>query len=87
MNGIITAQDLHRFILNPKYVLQCVKKIDRAQNKVFDECWKWQMKYLTLFTWHLSTLLDCVLARVLGRKHAFQVSEKGRQILQLTSKS
>ncbi|AES72756.1 hypothetical protein MTR_3g095110 [Medicago truncatula] len=45
------------------------------------------MKDLTLFTWHFSTLLDGVIPRVLGRKHAFQVSEKGRQILQLTSKS
>jgi len=81
VNGVITAHDLHQFILNPKFRLQYVTKIGRAQNKVFNEYWKWKMKDLTLSTWLISTLPDGVLPRILGRKHAFQVWEKGRQIL------
>ncbi|MCI05269.1 retrovirus-related pol polyprotein from transposon TNT 1-94 [Trifolium medium] len=37
VNGVITAHDLHRFILNPQIPLQYASIEDRAANKNSDE--------------------------------------------------
>jgi histone deacetylase 1/2 len=73
VNGVITAHDLHRFVVNPQIPIQFASVEDRIENKSSDEYKRWLFKDQTLFTWLLSTLSDSVLPRVLGCKHAFQV--------------
>ncbi|KAK2449415.1 hypothetical protein QL285_008613 [Trifolium repens] len=76
VEGVITAHDLHRFILNPQIPLQYASVEDRIDGKSTEEYRKWIFKDQSLFTWLLSTLSDSVLPRVLGCKHAFQVWDK-----------
>jgi histone deacetylase 1/2 len=76
VNGVITAHNLHKFILNPKIPLQFATEEEQATNTFSDEYRKWLMQDQTLFTWLLSTLFDGVLPRVLGCKHAYQVWDK-----------
>ncbi|GAU19342.1 hypothetical protein TSUD_336290 [Trifolium subterraneum] len=73
VNGVITAHDLHRFIVNPQIPIQFASDADRVADRTSDEYRQWIFKDQTLFTWLLSTLSDSVLPRVLGCKHAFQV--------------
>jgi histone deacetylase 1/2 len=73
VNGVITAHDLHRFIVNPQIPIQFTSIEDHVANKSSDEYKQWLFKDQTLFTWLLSTLSDSVLPRILGCKHAFQV--------------
>ncbi|MCH81099.1 retrovirus-related Pol polyprotein from transposon TNT 1-94, partial [Trifolium medium] len=73
VNGVITAHDLHRFIVNPQIPIQFASIEDRIAEKSSEEYKQWLFKDQTLFTWLLSTLSDSVLPRVLGCKHAFQV--------------
>jgi histone deacetylase 1/2 len=76
VEGVITAHDLHRFILNPQIPLQYASVEDRVAGKSIEEYRKWIFKDQSLFTWLLSTLSDSVLPRMLGCKHAFQVWDK-----------
>jgi hypothetical protein len=76
VNGVITAHDLHRFILNPQIPLQFASVQDRVAGKSSDEYRKWIVKDQTLIMWLLSTLSETVLPRVLGCKHGFQVWHK-----------
>ncbi|PNX94499.1 retrovirus-related Pol polyprotein from transposon TNT 1-94, partial [Trifolium pratense] len=73
VNGVITAHNLHRFVVNPEIPLQYASVTDRLDGKSSDEYQKWLFKDQTLFTWLLSTISDGVLPRVLHCKHAHEV--------------
>jgi hypothetical protein len=66
VNGVITAHNLHRFIVKPQIPLQFASVEDRAIGRNSDEYQQWLVKDQTLFTWLLSTLSDGVLPRVLS---------------------
>jgi histone deacetylase 1/2 len=66
VNGVITAHNLHRFVVNPEIPLQFASVADRQ---------RWLFKDQTLFTWLLSTISDSVLPRVLNCKHSYEVWE------------
>ncbi|GAU34818.1 hypothetical protein TSUD_394440 [Trifolium subterraneum] len=76
VNGVITAHNLHRFIVNPEIPLQFATVADRIDGKTSDEYRKWIFKDQTLFTWLLSTISDAVLPRVVHCKHAHEVLSK-----------
>ncbi|GAU20748.1 hypothetical protein TSUD_231620 [Trifolium subterraneum] len=76
VNGVITAHNLHRFIVNPEIPLQFATVADRIDGKTSDEYRKWIFKDQTLFTWLLSTISDVVLPRVVHCKHAHEVWDK-----------
>ncbi|WJX96151.1 hypothetical protein P8452_77393 [Trifolium repens] len=73
INGVITAHNLHRFVVNPEIPLQYASVADRLEGKNSDEYQKWLFKDQTLFTWLLSTISDSVLPRVLNCKHSYEV--------------
>ncbi|CAJ2646763.1 unnamed protein product [Trifolium pratense] len=75
VNGVITAHNLHRFVVNPEIPLQYSSVTDRLDGKNSEEYQKWLFKDQTLFTWLLSTISDGVLPRVLNCKHAHEVWE------------
>ncbi|CAJ2642450.1 unnamed protein product [Trifolium pratense] len=76
VNGVITAHNLHRFVVNPQIPLQFASVTDRLDGKNSEEYQKWLFKDQTLFTWLLSTMSDSVLPRVLSCKHAHEVWDK-----------
>ncbi|MCI00977.1 retrovirus-related Pol polyprotein from transposon TNT 1-94, partial [Trifolium medium] len=76
VNGVITAHNLHRFVVNPQIPLQFASLEDRACGKNSDAYQEWLVKDQTLFTWLLSTLSDGVLPRVLSCRHAHEVWDK-----------
>jgi histone deacetylase 1/2 len=76
VNGVITAHNLHRFIVKPQIPLQFASVEDRAIGRNSDEYQQWLIKDQTLFTWLLSTLSDGVLPRVLSCRHAHEVWDK-----------
>jgi histone deacetylase 1/2 len=76
VNGVITAHNLHRFVVNPQIPLQFASTEDRVSGKNSDEYQQWLIKDQTLFTWLLSTLSDGVLPRVLSCRHAHEVWDK-----------
>ncbi|MCH95282.1 retrovirus-related Pol polyprotein from transposon TNT 1-95, partial [Trifolium medium] len=76
VNGVITAHNLHRFIVTPQIPLQFASPQDRACGRNSDEYQQWLIKDQTLFTWLLSTLSDGVLPRVLSCRHAHEVWDK-----------
>ncbi|GAU37351.1 hypothetical protein TSUD_395330 [Trifolium subterraneum] len=73
VNGVITAHNLHRFVVNPQIPLQFDSIEDRANLKNSVEYQKWLVKDQTLFTWLLSTISDGILPRVLSCRHAHEV--------------
>ncbi|PNX57709.1 retrovirus-related Pol polyprotein from transposon TNT 1-94, partial [Trifolium pratense] len=73
VNGVITAHNLHRFVVNPEIPLQYTSVADRLDGKNSDEYQRWLFKDQTLFTWLLSTISDGVLPRVLNCKHSHEV--------------
>ncbi|PNX90864.1 retrovirus-related Pol polyprotein from transposon TNT 1-94, partial [Trifolium pratense] len=73
VNGVITAHNLHRFVVNPEIPLQFASVADRLDGKTSDEYQRWLFKDQSLFTWLLSTISDNVLPRVLSCKHAYEV--------------
>lgn len=73
VNGVITAHNLHRFVVNPQIPLQFASIEDCALGINSDEYQQWLIKDQTLFTWLLSTLSDGVLPRVLSCRHAHEV--------------
>jgi histone deacetylase 1/2 len=73
VNGVITAHNLHRFVVNPEIPLQFASVADRLDGKNSDEYQRWLFKDQTLFTWLLSTISDSVLPRVLNCKHSYEV--------------
>jgi histone deacetylase 1/2 len=75
VNGVITAHNLHRFIVNPEIPLQYASVADRLEGINSDEYRQWLFKDQSLFTWLLSTISDSVLPRVLHCKHAHEVWE------------
>lgn len=76
VNGVITAHNLHRFVVNPEIPLQYANVADRLDDKNSDEYQQWLFKDQSLFTWLLSTISDNVLPRVLSCKHSHEVWEK-----------
>jgi histone deacetylase 1/2 len=76
VNGVITAHNLHRFVVNPEIPLQYANVADRLDGKNSDEYQQWLFKDQSLFTWLLSTISDNVLPRVLSCKHSHEVWEK-----------
>ncbi|GAU29238.1 hypothetical protein TSUD_362280 [Trifolium subterraneum] len=76
VNGVITAHNLHRFVVNPEIPLQFASVNDRIEGKTSDEYRKWLFKDQTLFTWLLSTISDAVLPRVVHCKHSHEVWDK-----------
>jgi hypothetical protein len=76
VNGVITAHNLHRFVVNPKIPLQFDSMEARSQGKNSDAYQKWLFRDQTLFTWLLSTLSESVLPRVLSCRHAHEVWDK-----------
>jgi histone deacetylase 1/2 len=76
VNGVITAHNLHRFVVKPQISLQFATAEDRAIGKNSDEYQQWLIKDQTLFTWLLLTLSDGVLPRVLSCRHAHEVWDK-----------
>jgi hypothetical protein len=50
VNGVITAHDLHRFVVNPQIPIQFASVEDQIANKSSDEYKKWLVKDQTLFT-------------------------------------
>jgi hypothetical protein len=76
VNGVITAHNLHRFILDSKIPLKFNSDADRLSDTISDEYRKWLTQDQMLFTWLLSTISDGLLPCVLGCKHAFQVWDK-----------
>ncbi|PNX91021.1 retrovirus-related Pol polyprotein from transposon TNT 1-94, partial [Trifolium pratense] len=72
VNGVITAHNLHRFVVNPQIPLQFATVADRLDGKNSDEYQQWLFKDQTLFTWLLSTISDGVLPRVLSCKHSYE---------------
>ncbi|PNY18109.1 retrovirus-related Pol polyprotein from transposon TNT 1-94 [Trifolium pratense] len=76
VNGVITAHNLHRFVVNPKIPLQFASIEDRATATNSAEYQQWLVKDQTLFTWLLSTISDGVLPRVLSCRHAYEVWDK-----------
>jgi histone deacetylase 1/2 len=76
VNGVITAHNLHRFVVKPQIPLQFATAEDRATGTNSDEYQQWLIKDQTLFTWLLSTLFDGVLPRVLSCRHAHEVWDK-----------
>lgn len=76
VNGVITAHNLHRFVVNPQIPLQFASIEDCALGINSDEYQQWLIKDQTLFTWLLSTLSDGVLPRVLSCRHAHEVWDK-----------
>jgi histone deacetylase 1/2 len=76
VNGVITAHNLHRFVVNPEIPLQYANVTDRLDGKNSDEYQQWLFKDQTLFTWLLSTIFDNVLPRVLSCKHSHEIWEK-----------
>jgi histone deacetylase 1/2 len=76
VNGVITAQNLHRLVVNPQIPLQFASVADRLDGKNSDEYQQWLFKDQSLFTWLLSTISDSVLPRVLNCKHAHEVWEQ-----------
>jgi histone deacetylase 1/2 len=73
---VITAHNLHRFVVKPQIPLQFATAEDREIGKNSDEYQQWLIKDQTLFTWLLSTLSDGVLPRVLSCRHAHEVWDK-----------
>ncbi|GAU26016.1 hypothetical protein TSUD_64040 [Trifolium subterraneum] len=76
VNGVITAHNLHRFVVNPNIPLQFATVNDRIEGNTSEEYRKWLFKDQTLFTWLLSTISDSVLPRVLHCKHSHEVWDK-----------
>ncbi|PNX91563.1 retrovirus-related Pol polyprotein from transposon TNT 1-94, partial [Trifolium pratense] len=76
VNGVITAHNLHRFVVNPQIPLQFASIEDRATTTNSDVYQQWLVKDQTLFTWLLSTLSDGILPRVLSCRHAHEVWDK-----------
>ncbi|GAU27211.1 hypothetical protein TSUD_108020 [Trifolium subterraneum] len=76
VNGVITAHNLHRFVVNPEILLQYASIADRLDGKNSEEYKTWLFKDQSLFTWLLSTISDGVLPRVLNCKHSHEVWEK-----------
>jgi histone deacetylase 1/2 len=76
VTGVITAHNLHRFVVNPEIPLQYASVADRLDGKSSDEYQKLLFKDQSLFTWLLSTISDSVLPRVLDCKHSYEVWEK-----------
>ncbi|GAU11134.1 hypothetical protein TSUD_197580 [Trifolium subterraneum] len=76
VNGVITAHNLHRFVVNPQIPLQYESVEDRLDGKNSDEYQQWLFKDQSLFTWLLSTISDDVLPRVLSCKHSYEVWEQ-----------
>jgi histone deacetylase 1/2 len=76
VNGVITAHNLHRFVVNPEIPLQYANVADRLEGKNSEEYQKWLFKDQTLFTWLLSTISDGVLPRVLNCRHSHEVWDK-----------
>jgi histone deacetylase 1/2 len=76
VNGVITAHNLHRFVVNPQIPLQFDSMEARSQGKNSDAYQKWLVRDQTLFTWLLSTLSESVLPRVLSCRHAHEVWDK-----------
>ncbi|GAU36893.1 hypothetical protein TSUD_220620 [Trifolium subterraneum] len=74
--GVITAHNLHRFVVNPQIPLQLDSMEARAQGTNSDAYQQWVVKDQYLFTWLLSTLSENVLPRVLGCKHAHENTKK-----------
>ncbi|PNX69613.1 retrovirus-related Pol polyprotein from transposon TNT 1-94, partial [Trifolium pratense] len=70
VNGVITAHNLHKFVVNPDIPLQFASVTDRLDGKFSEEYQKWLFKDQSLFTWLLSTISDAVLPRVLHCKHS-----------------
>ncbi|MCI37693.1 retrovirus-related pol polyprotein from transposon TNT 1-94, partial [Trifolium medium] len=50
VNGVITAHNLHRFVVNPEIFLQYASVADHLDGKNSDEYQKWLFKDQTLFT-------------------------------------
>ncbi|PNX93258.1 histone deacetylase, partial [Trifolium pratense] len=73
VNGVITAHNLHKFVVHPQIPLQFASVADRLDGKNSDEYQQWLFKDQSLFTWLLSTISDAVLPRVLNCKHAHEV--------------
>ncbi|MCH81597.1 retrovirus-related Pol polyprotein from transposon TNT 1-94, partial [Trifolium medium] len=76
VNGVITAHNLHRFVLNPQIPLQFDSIEARSLGQNSEAYQQWLVKDQTLFTWLLSTLSDSVLPRVLSCRHAYEVWDK-----------
>jgi histone deacetylase 1/2 len=76
VNGVITAHNLHRFVVNPEIPLQFDSIENHMLGQNSDAYQKWLVKDQTLFTWLLSTLSEAVLPRVLSCRHAYEVWDK-----------
>ncbi|KAK2402858.1 hypothetical protein QL285_052344 [Trifolium repens] len=79
VEGVILSHKLHRFVVNPQIPAKYASESDRELDQISEAYDQWLVQDQMLFTWLLSTLVESVLPRTIGCRHAFQVWDQIHQ--------